>query len=94
MTEAELDRISITFIILAALSVHHFYFGKDIPKWSWYLSVFFSIAAGMYISFVILEFPGSLLVGAFFSFLIYLTNLIVRKFRNKQETYSFKNKKE
>ena len=90
MSEAELDRISITFIILVALSVHHFYFGKDIPKWSWYLSVFFSIVAGMYIGFVISLFPGNLILGSFFSLIIFLTNLVVRKFRNKQETFSFK----
>ena len=90
MTEAELNRISITFIILATLSVHHFYFGKDIPKWSWYLSVFFSIAAGMYMGFVLALFPGNLILGSFFSLMIFLTNLVVRKFRNKKETYSFK----
>lgn len=90
MSEAELDRISITFIILVALSVHHFYFGKDIPKWSWYLSIVFSIAAGMYIGFVIALFPGNLILGSFFSLIIFLINLVVRKFRDKKETYSFK----
>ena len=90
MSEAELDRISITFIILVALSVHHFYFGKDIPKWSWYLSIFFSIAAVMYIGFVIALFPGNLILGSFFSLIIFLINLVVRKFRDKKETYSFK----
>ena len=90
MAEAELDRISITFIILATLSVHHFYFGKDIPKWSWYLSIFFSIAAGMYIGFVMAIFPSNLIIGSIVSLAVYLINLVVRKFRDKKETYSFK----
>ena len=90
MSEAELDRISITFIILAALSVHHFYFGKDIPKWSWYLSVLFSVVAGMYMGFTLAIFPGNLILGSIISLIIFLTNFVVRKFRNKQETFSFK----
>ena len=90
MTEAELNRISLTFIVLATLSVHHFYFGKDIPKWSWYLSIFFSIAAGMYLGFVMAIFPTNLVIGTIVSLMMVLTNLVVRKFRNKKETYSFK----
>ena len=90
MDEAALNRISITFIILATLSVHHIYFGKDIPKWSWYLSIFFSIAAGMYIGFVIALFPGNLILGSIFALTVYLTNFVVRKIRNKQETFSLK----
>lgn len=90
MIEAELNRISVTFIILATLSAHHFYFGKDIPKWSWYLSIFFSIAAGMYLGFAMAIFPTNLLIGVLASLVIYLTNLVVRKSRNKKETYSFK----
>jgi hypothetical protein len=90
MSEAELNRISLTFILLATLSVHHFYFGKDIPKWSWYLSVFFSIASGMYIGFVMAVFPTNLIIGGLVSLTVYLSNLVVRKFRDKKETYSFK----
>ena len=90
MTEAELNRISLTFIVLATLSVHHFYFGKDIPKWSWYLSIFFSIVAGMYLGFVMAIFPTNLVIGVIVSLMMFLTNLVVRKFRNKKETYSFK----
>jgi hypothetical protein len=90
MEEAALDRISIIFIILTTISVHHFYFGKDIPKWSWYLSIFFSIAAGMYVGFAMAIFPSNLILGSLFSLTVFLTNLVVRKFRNKQETFSFK----
>ncbi len=90
MSEAELNRISLTFIALATLSVHHFYFGKDIPKWSWYLSIFFSIAAGMYLGFVMAIFPTNLVIGGLASLTIFLSNLVVRKFRDKKETYSFK----
>lgn len=90
MEEAALNRISITFIILATISAHHFYFGKDIPKWSWYLSIFFSVAAGMYLGFAMAIFPTNILIGVLSSLVIYVTNLIVRKSRDKKETISFK----
>ena len=90
MDEAALDRISITVIILVTLSVHHIYFGKDIPKWSWYLSIFFSIVAGMYTGFVIALFPGNLILGSLFSLTVFLTNFVVRKIRDRQETFSLK----
>lgn len=90
MDEAALNQISITTIILVTISVHHIYFGKDIPKWSWYLSIFFSIAAGMYLGFAMAVFPTNVVIGAIVSLTLYLTNLVVRKFRNKKETYSFK----
>ena len=90
MTEAELNKLSLIFILLTSLSVHHIYFGKNIPKWSWYLSIFFSIAAGIYLGFAISLFPGNLIVGSVFSLVIFLINLVVRKYRNKQDTYTFK----
>jgi len=90
MTEAELNKLSFIFILLTSLSVHHIYFGKDIPKWSWYLSIFFSIAAGMYLGFMIAFFPGNLILGSVFSLIIFLVNLVVRKYRNKRNTYTFK----
>lgn len=89
MDEAALNQISITIIILVTLSVHHIYFGKDIPKWSWYLSIFFSIVSGMYTGFVIAIFPGNLILGSIFSLAIFLTNFVVRKIRHKQETFRF-----
>jgi len=84
------NQISIITIILVTISVHHIYFGKDIPKWSWYLSIIFSIIAGMYVGFVIALFPGNLILGSLFSFTVFLINFVVRKIRNKQETFSFK----
>ena len=90
MTEAELNQLSFIFILLTSLSVHHIYFGKDIPKWSWYLSIFFSIAAGMYLGFMIAFFPGNLILGSVFSLIIFLVNFVVRKYRNKRNTYTFK----
>ncbi len=90
MEEAALDKISITFIILTFISVHHFYFGKDIPKWSWYLSIAFSFAAGMFLGFAIANFPANIILGTLFSGVVLLTNVVVRKYRNKQNTYTFK----
>ncbi len=90
MEEAALDKISITFIILTFISVHHFYFGKDIPKWSWYISIAFSFAAGMFLGFAIAIFPTNLILGTIFSAVVFLINLVVRKYRNKQKNYTFK----
>ncbi len=91
MEEAALDKISITFIILTLISAHHFYFGKHIPKWSWYLSIAFSIVAGMYLGFTIALFPLNIILGSIFSAIVFLTNLVVRKYRNKDEkNYSIK----
>ncbi|MBT3337377.1 MAG: hypothetical protein HN560_16195 [Anaerolineae bacterium] len=90
MEEAVLDKISITFIILAFISAHHFYFGKNIPKWSWYLSIAFSFAAGMFLGFAIANFPANIILGSAFSAVVFLTNLVVRKYRNKQNDYTFK----
>ncbi len=90
MDEAALNQISITTIILVTISVHHIYFGKDIPKWSWYLSILFSIISGMYVGFVIARFPGNLILGSLFAFTVFITNFVVRKIRNRQETFSLK----
>jgi hypothetical protein len=90
MEEAALDKISIIFIILTTISVHHFYFGKDIPKWSWYLAIAFSFAAGMFLGFAIARFPLNIILGTVFSGVVLLTNIIVRKYRSKQNTYTFK----
>ena len=87
MEETALDKISIIFIILTFISAHHFYFGKDIPKWSWYLSITFSIVAGMYLGFAIAFFPGNLIFGSIFSAVVFLMNLAVRKIRNKKENF-------
>ena len=87
MEEEALDQISITFMILATISAHHFYFGKNIPKWSWYLSIAFSVVAGMYLGFVIALFPGNLIMGSIFSSVVFLMNLVVRKIRNKQDNF-------
>ncbi len=91
MEEATLDKISIIFIILTFISAHHFYFGKNIPKWSWYLTIVFSIAAGMYLGFAIALFPLNLILGSIFSAIVFFTNLVVRRYRNKDENnYSIK----
>ena len=90
MTEAEFDRITLTFMFLMALSVHHIYFGKGIPKWSWYLSIFLSIVAGMYIGFVMAEFPSNLIIGGTATLVILFFNSLVRYTRNRQETFKFK----
>ena len=90
MDEAALNQISITTIILVTISVHHIYFGKDIPKWSWYTSILFSIFSGMYVGFTIAFFPINLMLGALFALTVFLINLVVRKIRDRQETFSIK----
>jgi hypothetical protein len=35
-------------------------------------------------------FPTNLIIGGLVSLTVYLSNLVVRKFRDKKETYSFK----
>ncbi|MBT3189120.1 MAG: hypothetical protein HN736_04895 [Anaerolineae bacterium] len=87
MEEAALNKITFTFIFLATLSAHHFYFGRNIPKWSWWLSIAFSIATGMYLGFVIAIFPGNIIAGSLFSLVVFLTNLAVRRTRNRQDTF-------
>ena len=90
MDEAALNQISIITIILVTISVHHIYFGKDIPKWSWYTSIFFSIVSGMYVGFAIALFPGNIMLGTLFALTVFLCNFIVRKIRDRQESFSFK----
>ena len=90
MTETEFDRITLTLMFLMALSVHHIYFGKDIPKWSWPLSVILSIIAGMYIGFVMAIFPTNLVIGGIATLVIIFFNGLVRYTRNRQETFKFK----
>ena len=91
MEEAVLDKISITFIVLSFISAHHFCFGKNIPKWSWILTIIFSVAAGMYLGFAVALFPLNIILGSVFSAVVFLTNLVVRKYRNKDEkNYSIK----
>ncbi len=87
MTEAELNKITFTFIILIALSVHHIYFGRNIPKWSWRLSIVFAIIAGLYIGFTIAHFPGSLILAGTAFIIIFLVNLFVRSIRNRQDDF-------
>ena len=90
MTEAEFDRITLTFMFLMALSTHHLYFGRDIPKWSWRLAIVLSIVAGMYIGFVMASFPSNLIIGTTATLVILFFNGLVRYTRNRQETFRFK----
>ncbi len=90
MTEAELNKITFTLIVLMAISAHHIYFGRNIPKWSWRLSILFSIIAGMFLGFVMAYFPSSLILGSVASVVIFVVNLFVRSIRNRQDDFFIK----
>ena len=90
MTEAELNKITFTFIFLIALSAHHIYFGRNIPKWSWRLSILFAIIAGLYIGFTMAHFPSSLILAGTASIIIFLVNLFARSLRNRQDNFFIK----
>lgn len=90
MTETDFDKITLTFMFLMALSTHHIYFGKGIPKWSWRLAVILSVVAGMYIGFVMATFPSNLIIGGTATLVILFFNSLVRFTRNRQETFKFK----
>ena len=90
MTEAELNKITLTFIFLIALTVHHIYFGRNIRKWSWRLSIVFTIIASLYIGLTMAHFPSSLILAGTASIIIFLVNLFVRSIRNRQDDFFIK----
>lgn len=90
MNEVEFDRITLTFMFLMALSTHHIYFGRDIPKWSWRLAIILSVIAGMYIGFVMASFPSNLIIGTTATLVILFFNWLARFTRNRQDTYRLK----
>ena len=87
MSEAELNKITFTLIVLMTISAHHIYFGRNIPKWSWRLSILFSIIAGMFLGFVMAYFPSSLILGSVASAVIFGVNLVVRSIRDRQDDF-------
>ena len=75
------------FTVLMILMVLHSLFGRNLPKWVWYLSLVSSIVFGLYfgITSANYEYPDGLILGIMCAIPLFLLTLLIRWTRKDHE---------